>query len=217
MMPNGWKRIVEADGEWSAWVTSIGGVALYPAPVSGSRNHLRTLQVMAHEWVHHYLGFHALGLAYGRGSDMRTLNETAADIVGDELGAVAFEMADYQSPSEPNPEWEAILEATNAMLRELRLEVDALLAAGDIEAAEARMESVRMEVNAMGRNIRVLNQAYLALRGSYGAGDVSVSVWGDRMLAYRERVGSAAAFLEGVRGIGSAGVAEVVLREGVTP
>ena len=89
--------VVEASGEWSAWVGRIGGVALYPASVVSSRDYLGTLQIMAHEWTHHYLGFYPLGLAYGRGSDMRTINETVADIVGDQLGEAAAELPGFES------------------------------------------------------------------------------------------------------------------------
>ena len=88
---------VEASGDWSAWVGGIGGVALYPASVISSRDYLSTLQIMAHEWTHHYLGFYPLGLAYARGSDMRTINETVADIVGDQLGEYAADLPRLRS------------------------------------------------------------------------------------------------------------------------
>ena len=94
--------VVEASGEWSAWVGRVGGVALYPASVVSSRDYLGTLQIMAHEWTHHYLGFYPLGLAYGHGSDMRTINETVADIVGDQLGEAAAELPGFESGSARN-------------------------------------------------------------------------------------------------------------------
>ena len=49
----------------------------------------------------------------------------------------------------------------NATLRDLRREVDALLAAGKVSEAEARMEAVRLQLADSGVHIRKINQAYL--------------------------------------------------------
>jgi len=197
------EAIVEADGEWSAWVTTIGGVALYPAPVVSSRDYLRTLQIMAHEWTHHYLGFYPLGLSYARGPEMRTINETVADIVGDELGAAAALTIEAELPIADTPESEAILARTDPILRSLRLEVDELLAQGEVEEAERRMEAARLELIEAGRSFRTINQAFLAFRGGYGASGSSASQWGPRLFALRETSESLAHFLEQVRAIGS--------------
>ncbi|MCY3567388.1 MAG: hypothetical protein OXH38_02080 [Chloroflexi bacterium] len=207
------EAVVEADGEWSAWVTTIGGVALYPAPVVSSRDYLRTLQIMAHEWTHHYLGFYPLGLSYARGPEMRTINETVADIVGDELGAAAALTIESEAelPIADNPEREAILARTDPILRSLRLEVDELLAQGEVEEAERRMESARRELIDAGRPFRKINQAFLAFRGGYGASASSASQWGPRLFALREASESLAHFLEQVRGIGSPEEANRVL------
>ena len=199
------ESIVEADERWSAWVGRVGGVALYPASVVSSRNFLGTLQVMAHEWTHHYLSFYPLGLAYGRGSDMRTINETVADIVGDELGSVAAESSAFV-PSE-NVEaadrWSEIRAATDPILRQLRIDVDALLAEGQVEEAERLMESVRLQLIDMGRPFRRINQAFLAFRGSYGASPSSPSPWGRRLIEYRADQEDLATFLEAIREVGS--------------
>ena len=199
------ESIVEADERWSAWVGRVGGVALYPASVVSSRNFLGTLQVMAHEWTHHYLSFYPLGLAYGRGSDMRTINETVADIVGDELGSVAAESSAFV-PSE-NVEaadrWSEIRAATDPILRQLRIDVDALLAEGQVEEAERLMESVRLQLIDMGRPFRRINQAFLAFRGSYGASPSSPSPWGRRLIEYRADQEDLATFLEALREVGS--------------
>ena len=199
------ESIVEADERWSAWVGRVGGVALYPASVVSSRNFLGTLQVMAHEWTHHYLSFYPLGLAYGRGSDMRTINETVADIVGDELGSVAAESSTFV-PSE-NVEaadrWSEIRAATDPILRQLRIDVDALLAEGQVEEAERLMESVRLQLIDMGRPFRRINQAFLAFRGSYGASPSSASPWGRRLIEYRADQEDLATFLEALREVGS--------------
>ena len=83
------EAIVEFGGDWSAWVQSVGGVATYPALVIPRPTWGDTLRLVGHEWVHHYLIFHPLGRAYFRSDDLRTINETVADIVGDEIGAQA--------------------------------------------------------------------------------------------------------------------------------
>ena len=207
------ESMVEADPRWSAWVGGVGGVALYPAAVASSRGYLSTLQIMAHEWTHHHLGFYPLGLTYGRGSDMRTINETVADIVGDQLGAFAAALPGYEGDSQPEPdsEWQAIRARTDPILRQLRLDVDALLQVGKIEDAEREMEAMRQELIELGRPYRRINQAFLAFRGGYGASPSSASPWGDRLLELREATDSLAEFLDAVRWIGSAAEANTLL------
>ena len=207
------ESVVEADQRWSAWVGRVGGVALYPASVVSSRDYLSTLQIMAHEWTHHHLGFYPLGLAYGRGSDMRTINETVADIVGDQLGGFAAELPGYEvaSEAERDPEQDAIRAETDPILRQLRLDVDALLAEGKIGDAERRMEEVRLELIDLGRPFRRINQAFLAFRGGYGASPSSASQWGDRLIEFRSSKDSLDQFLEAVREIGSSEEADALL------
>ena len=207
------ESVVEADQRWSAWVGRVGGVALYPASVVSSRDYLSTLQIMAHEWTHHHLGFYPLGLAYGRGSDMRTINETVADIVGDQLGVFAAELPGYDvaSEAERDPEPDAIRAETDPILRQLRLDVDALLAEGKIGDAERRMEEVRLELIDLGRPFRRINQAFLAFRGGYGASPSSASQWGDRLIEFRSSTDSLDQFLEAVREIGSSEEADALL------
>ena len=205
--------VVEASGEWSAWVGRIGGVALYPASVVSSRDYLGTLQIMAHEWTHHYLGFYPLGLAYGRGSDMRTINETVADIVGDQLGEAAAELPGFESGfvEEPDKEWMAIRAETDPILRQLRLDIDALLDEGELTRAEQLMEDVRLELIDLGRPFRRINQAFLAFRGGYGASPASASPWGPRLLEFRASQNSLVEFLIDVRKIGSPEEADALL------
>ena len=204
---------VEADGRWSAWVGSIGGVALYPASVVSSRDYLSTLRIMAHEWTHHYLGFYPLGLAYAQGSNMRTINETVADIVGDELGEVAaarsaYEETDIDDRAQPRSQIRA---ETDPLLRQLRIDVDALLADGRIPEAERLMEATRLQLIELDRPFRRINQAFLAFRGGYGASPSSASPWGPRLIEFRAEHESLSEFLRAVRGIGSAREADDLL------
>ena len=204
---------IEADGRWSAWVGGVGGVALYPASVVSSRDYLSTLQIMAHEWTHHYLGFYPLGLAYAQGSDMRTINETVADIVGDELGEVAAGVSGFEPPTQDDSSQRRseIRAATDPLLRQLRIDVDSLLADGRLEEAERLMEAVRLQLIELGRPFRRINQAFLAFRGGYGASPSSASPWGPRLIEFRSLHDSLSDFLDAVREIGSPEQADELL------
>ena len=190
----------------SALVVGSGGVATYPAIVANSSSYADTLATSAHEWTHHYLEFYPLGLAYFASRDATVINETVADIVGNELGAEILarwgdptRAASTATPAAtptatPQPRVDA-----NAVLRDLRREVDALLTAGKIEEAEARMEAVRVQLNDSGYRIRRLNQAYFAWYGSYAARPDAVDPLGAQLREIRQRAGSLEAFLEVVR------------------
>ncbi|HET8943456.1 MAG TPA: hypothetical protein VFO59_01615, partial [Dehalococcoidia bacterium] len=69
----------------SAVVVGTGGVATYPAVVSSSHPYERVVETAFHEWVHQYLAFYPLGRNYFEGSELRTLNETAANLAGEAL------------------------------------------------------------------------------------------------------------------------------------
>ena len=84
-------------------------------------------------------------------------------------------------------------------MRELRLEVDALLAEGRIETAERRMEETRLQLEEAGVYIRRVNQAYFAWLGTYAARADSVDPLGSQLRELRERRGSVARFLTTVR------------------
>ena len=191
------EAVIEAGGEWSAWIGGVGGVALYPAIVRPLRDARAMLQLAAHEWVHHYLAFHPLGIRYGLSEDLRALNETVADIAGDELGAAA---AGGRPPQAADPEAEAERERFYGAMRQLRLDVDELLSGGEIGAAEALMERTRLELNAEGWNIRRINQAFFAFRGGYADSPDSVNPIGAELLALREASLTLAAFMARVRG-----------------
>ncbi len=192
------------NSEQSALVVGSGGVATYPAIVANGSTYADTLATAAHEWTHHYLEFYPLGLAYFSSRDATAINETVADIVGDELGTEI--LARWGDPTRPAPTRTPTPSATprarvdaNAVLRDLRHEVDALLAAGKIEDAEARMEAARVQLNEAGYRIRRLNQAYFAWYGSYAARPDAVDPLGAQLREIRQRAGSLTAFLEVVR------------------
>lgn len=191
------QREEASDPDRSALVVGSGGVAAYPAIVSDTETYADTVATAAHEWTHHYLEFTPLGLAYFRSRDATTINETVADLVGAEVGAaVLTRWGDPTRPAraQPTPTPRRGPDVS-AVLRDLRREVDAMLAAGQVAQAEARMEAVRRELADGGVRIRRINQAYFAWYGTYAARADAVDPLGAQLREIRRRAGSLAAFL----------------------
>ena len=214
----------------SALVVSIGGVATYPALIREGTQVRWALRIAAHEWTHHYLAFHPLGRAYYDNGDMTTLNESVADVVGDEIGDLVWRRffaseeeiaaADAQKAAEAEAkraaearekeEGESEAEAEpprfdfNTFMRETRERTDAMLAEGRIDEAEAYMEARRVELSGHGYFFRKINQAYFAFHGSYAVrpGSGSVSPIGGQVTALRDRVASIGDFLRAVNRYG---------------
>ncbi len=202
------------DAAISAVALRTGGIALYPAVVSADRSYAGTVATVAHEWVHHYLTFYPLGLSYFRSQELRTINETVADIVGDEVAALVLERfgdptaaegSGLGGGSDASPDEARALRASYRAetLRELRIAVDDLLAEGRLADAERMMEQTRDELAAGGIVIRRINQAYFAWFGTYAARADSVDPLGEELRALRERMGSLAVFLGEVRSVTS--------------
>lgn len=198
------------DEETAALVVPSGGVATYPAVVSDRSSYAGVLRTSAHEWTHHYLAFYPLGFNYYGSGDLRTINETVADIVGDEVAGIVLERwgdPTATPPPAPSEEAGAMPEESappavdrNQVLGDLRLEVDALLADGRIEDAERRMDEVRDELEAAGYYIREINQAYFAWYGTYAARPDATDPLGAYLREIRERSGSLDTFMERIRG-----------------
>ncbi len=191
----------------AALVVGSGGVATYPAIVSDRTSYAGVLSTAAHEWVHHYLAFYPLGFRYNASGDLRTINETVADLVGREVAGVVLDRwgdptRPAGAPPAPPPEVGPALDRT-VVLRDLRLEVDALLQDGRIEDAERRMEEVRLHLQEAGIEIRRINQAYFAWFGTYAARPDATDPLGGYLREIMVRSGSLPAFLENVRGVGS--------------
>lgn len=191
----------EASGARSALVVPSGGIATFPAIVAAGDDYRDTVQAAAHEWLHHYLSLYPLGRAYFEGPEAQTLNETVADIGGDAIATLVFARfpdpparASTPSAATPGPR----VDVTGA-LRDLRLEVDALLARGEVDAAERRMEEVRASLAARGIGIRRINQAYFAWYGTYAARPESVDPLGAQLRALLQRSGGVRGFIEQVR------------------
>ncbi len=189
-------------------VTNLGGVATYPASIPSGYSLSATLEISAHEWLHHYLFFRPLGQNIYRSPEMRTLNETVADIAGREIGRRAYERITGESLPEPSPahpdhgagerrfDFRAEMHST-------RLRVDELLAGGLIEQAEAYMEERRQLFVEHGFSIRKLNQAYFAFHGTYAESPASISPIAGELWELREMAGDLKSFVDFVSGVSS--------------
>ena len=203
----------------SSLVVGIGGVATYPFIVRADSTLRQVARTAAHEWLHTYWFFRPLGWNYFDGANMRTLNETAADMAGDELGDRVYEAITgekIQEPPDPaspptddeqrQKEIEKPVEEVfsfSSEMRKTRLRVDELLLEGKVEQAEAYMEEQRLLFVANGYHIRKLNQAYFAFFGTYSANPASVSPIEGEVQELRSSVGSVGDFIRTMRGFGS--------------
>jgi hypothetical protein len=182
----------------SALVDGTGGLATYPTMIINTPDLGWVLDTIAHEWMHTYLVFYPLGQHYFDNGETRTLNETTASIVGDELGRLALEryypelvpsrvarskIAGTASELSPTPPASPL--DYGATMRETRLHVDKLLSQGDVEEAEAYMETQRRVFVANGYSLRKLNQAFFAFHGSYAIGPAATDPIGDKLRALR--------------------------------
>lgn len=175
---------IEQDYDVSAFITPIGGMALYPAMITEIASIPRAAETFAHEWLHHYLMFHPLGLQYftnGEGSngEARILNETTADTFGKEVSRLVMTRyyPDLVPPPAPPPvpvetpvESEPLPFDFGREMHVTRTHVDELLAAGKIDEAEAYMEERRQFFIANGYGVRRINQAFFAFYGGYQGG-----------------------------------------------
>lgn len=187
-------------------VVPLGGVAAYPAIVRDDRSYSSMVETAAHEWVHHYLAFYPLGLAWLRGEEGEILNETTANIAGVAIARLVAELfptqlpqgADGSAPSRPPPEIDF-----RAEMRALRLEVDRLLAEGRVAEAEAVMEARRRYFVEHGIPIRKINQAYFAFYGTYADQPAASSPLGPKVERVAELSGDVGTFLRLMREVQS--------------
>jgi len=199
----------------SVYITNIGGLGAFPTMVIDRASLAWVLSTVAHEWTHNYLSAYPLGLSYAQSTDITILNETVADIVGDEIGGRALtryypnpelcksdSLDNDESATDINAGEEELEEEPfdfRTEMRETRLTVDELLADGLVEEAELHMELRRLDFVENGFNLRVLNQAYFAFHGSYGTSAASSSPIGPKLTQMREESSTLADFLRDVR------------------
>lgn len=174
-------RVTDAQPEYASYVTEIGGLAAYPAMLLETSSIDWVADVFAHEWVHHYLTFFPLGWNYMRLGETRTINETAASLIGDWAGQeillrfyrpllVASKSLPEALVAGPPAEGDGGQAFDfRAEMHHTRVTVDGMLAEGKITEAEWYMEAQRRYFVANGHRIRKLNQAYFAFHGAYAS------------------------------------------------
>ncbi|MEJ2748739.1 MAG: hypothetical protein P8183_12670 [Anaerolineae bacterium] len=197
----------------SALVVPIGGLGLYPSMIMETSSINWLAEVTAHEWSHIWMGPYPISLYYTADPQVRTMNETTASIVGKEVGQemiAAFypdrvppPPSDEPAPA-PEPDEPPAFDFRAEMAR-TRTRVDEMLAAGQIEEAEAYMEARRQVFVANGYQIRKLNQAYFAFYGAYAdePGATGADPVGPMVQEARELSPSLRAFLQTMAPVGS--------------
>jgi hypothetical protein len=192
--------------ELSAYITDIGGLGAYPTMVIDSASLPWALSTVAHEWVHNYLTFFPLGFNYSRTGDLIIINETVAEVIGNEIGEKTLRQY-YPDLAPPSEQSAALPDQINkpsgfdfgAEMHATRMVVDELLARGEVDKAETFMEERRRLFVENGYPLRVLNQAYFAFHGAYGTGAASSSSLGPQLEQLRELTSDLKTYLQVVR------------------
>lgn len=188
----------------SSLTVGVGGLSAYPAMIVEEPSLDFVVKAAAHEWVHGYLFFKPLGWHYDHSPQMRTINETVASIVGDEIGDLVIarfypELAPLPvEKGEEQPQPEPAGFDFNREMRRIRLTVDKMLAQGDVEGAEEYMEERCGFLVSQGYYIRKLNQAYFAFYGSYATSPISVDPIGEALQRLRRESASLKEFVDTV-------------------
>ncbi|MEW6241323.1 MAG: hypothetical protein AB1564_11000 [Chloroflexota bacterium] len=209
---------VAAELDVSTLIVPIGGLGVYPTMILRTADLRWTTGVIAHEWTHNYLTLRPLGMNYGATPELRTMNETTASIVENEIGPLVLARfyPELMTASFPDPGLAALPNGRprpddapfdfRAEMHTTRVRVDELLAAGKIEEAEAYMEQRRQFFWDNGYAIRKLNQAYFAFYGAYAdvpGGPAGEDPVGPAVRALREQSASLAEFVNTIAGMSS--------------
>jgi hypothetical protein len=212
---------VEKNLDVSALVVPIGGVGTYPTMVMSTTDLSWLIETVSHEWTHNFLTLRPLGIQYMSSGDMRTINETTANISGKEIGRAVLEryypeLVPPPAPTQeakpnqpaptPTPENPNVFNF-NREMHTTRVQTDELLAAGKIAEAEQYMEERRQFFVQHGYQIRKLNQAYFAFYGAYndvpGGGAGGTDPVGPAVQELRKRSKSLADFLNRISWVSS--------------
>ncbi|MGB7537231.1 MAG: hypothetical protein WBM17_01710 [Anaerolineales bacterium] len=158
----------------SALVVPFGGLGTFPTMIMETSYTRWVVEAVTHEWTHIYLYLTPLGMGYETSPELRTINETAASLVGKAIGSLVVRH-NY-------PEWASALPEDSAggglasplpafdyqhEMYVTRVEADRLLGLGLIDKAETYMEQRRRFFAENGYIIRRLNQAFFAFYGTY--------------------------------------------------
>ena len=189
----------------SALVDNLAGLSTYPTIVSDQAPLRAVLRTGVHEWLHAYLFFRPLGWNWWVSPEMFSLNETVAELAGNELGDAVFVRMEGDltvSASRYLPRHQRDTFFTQEM-RETRRTVDEMLAEGRVEEAEEYMKQRWWRLRLGGYGLRKLNQAYLAFRGRYAEGPSSVSPIGPQVRALRAAHPDTVSFIKTVERVSS--------------
>ena len=219
----------------SAIVLQTGGLASYPNVIP-TADLERLLDVAAHEWLHAYLVFNPFGRAYFDGGDIRVMNETLADIFGQEVGLRVYSeitgepyvapvrpetaMRNTESKNPDGPDGSDSDEETgaddfdfNRFMAETRARTDELLEEGLMDEAESYMESRRIELLDHGHTIRKINQAYFAFHNTYAESPSSTSPIARYLWDLRDQVDTVGELVKLLRPLGTYKEFELLLVE----
>ncbi len=189
----------------SAYISNLSGLSTYPTLVSNEYNSLEIFSTTAHEWLHLYWFFKPFGQNIFKSNEMRTLNETAADLAGRELGLQTYLKLNMNTdiPLKSNPNTSNKYPQFTKHMRETRIEVEKMLENNQVEKAEIYMKSRRWELSLAGYNLRKINQAYFALYGIYAESAGSTSPIGEQLKEFRSLVPSVGDFIKEISYISS--------------
>jgi hypothetical protein len=193
---------IEQELGLSAEIEGLGGLATYPSLIPQTDSLGDALSTVAHEWMHQYFFFQPLGHNYDASYEMTTINETAADIAGNEIGARLLALYGLTPPQSEPPANPPAFNFAKEM-RRIRLTVDQYLAQGQVKEAEAFMEESRQYLADHGYYIRKLNQAYFAFHGSYADTPTSTNPIGAELQTLRANSSSLGSFIKQVAKISS--------------
>lgn len=178
----------------SALVFNCGGWSTWPASVVRGLPLPFTFEISAHEITHAKLAptplgrpFTASQVGFPRNNEIATMNETLANMMGQEIGRAVADR--YYREDQPRIKEVAYIEIPkgptldrNRVLRETRISVDRYLKQGWTEEAERLMEKTRQKLR-----LRKLNQAYFAVFGTYADGPSSIDPIGELLRKLRRR------------------------------
>ena len=186
----------------SALITDISGLSTFPATVK-IKNLESTLSTTAHEWFHNYMIFKPLGRSYFKNDELKTINETAANIFGDEIAKYILEIEPDKNlqNSELSKRCSRPDFCFGLEMNETRSTTEKYLNEGKVYEAEEYMNKRQKLFLKNGYIIRKLNQAYFAFHGIYADSPSSKSTVFEELTNIRKNSNSLSDFIKKIENI----------------